>query len=382
MKRTIITTLKFFDSCLEIEAVEYTSKGIFPIFLNSINSKNSSDLEQKGFIRDSKIAIEKLIKGKITELIVIVSNKKEIELKTSLYNFEFSLKQFKNTFCGKDVDTLLNKDFKKNSKYIIDSVLVNQKTVNDKLYVVKSITTISNDFYNKIVEFTSQNKLNIAKIMTFDFTRSQNFNTNKSLFIDIYKNVISLNYFSKNILTKSEILEVGLNDVSKHLIENNFVQNTSDAYMIVKKLLSNNFNNILIDGKIITSEKLKLLMNSFYDDIFSSIKKYIANNKMANGKNQLTINLFVKPNDALYECNSYKELIKDENSIIMNVVPATNNFDVISSEMNEIIRIITNMELSSQISMNEEKLLTTETFVVDTTMLRNSKSFKRKVLYI
>ena len=218
--------------------------------------------------------------------------------------------------------------------------------------------------------------------MTFDFTRSQNFNTNKSLFIDIYKNVISLNYFSKNILTKSEILEVGLNDVSKHLIENNFVQNTSDAYMIVKKLLSNNFNNILIDGKIITSEKLKLLMNSFYDDIFSSIKKYIASNRMANGKNQLTINLFVKPNDALYECNSYKELIKDENSIIMNVVPATNNFDVISSEMNGIIRIITNMELSSQISMNEDKLITTETFVIDTAMLRNSKSFKRKVLYI
>ena len=66
----------------------------------------------------------------------------------------------------------------------------------------------------------------------------------------------------------------------------------------------------------------------------------------------------------------------------MNVVPATNNFDVISSEMNGIIRIITNMELSSQISMNEDKLITTETFVIDTTMLRNSKSFKRKVLYI
>lgn len=54
MKRTIITTLKFFDSCLEIEAVEYTSKGIFPIFLIVLIVKIALILNKKVLLEIQK----------------------------------------------------------------------------------------------------------------------------------------------------------------------------------------------------------------------------------------------------------------------------------------------------------------------------------------
>lgn len=369
MKKTIITVLKFLKEYVEIEAIEQTKDNqILPIFNNAINS-STSDYEKKLFIKESKVNIEKLVGGKITEMMILISSYFEANLNTNIYSFELNKrKEFtKQNLSYYDEIIATNIDLKE--KKIIKSTL--NKVVeleNNKLRIIKTISTINADFYNKLTEYTSQNKLNISNILLFDEMKSNNYkNDGINLFIDLNNDELKINLIKNKKLLKTENHSFGTNELHKKL-SLKYSLSPRNAYYITE----NAFNDIYANTYTMSlnADALNDEINNFYKCISNKITNFIMKNNL--NLLNLNINFYGKSISSAMLKNYSTDLFKTN---LINLLNKSNEF--ISDEMLGLMNCLVNSK-----ETNDNNLSTTEIFTINTNIIRNNKINKRRLMFV
>ncbi|MDD7898299.1 hypothetical protein PUW92_02735, partial [Metamycoplasma hyosynoviae] len=185
MKKTVITTLKLLANSWEIEAVEKYGNQTLPIFKDAINSLELSNLDKKFFIRNSKKSIEKLIKGKLNDLILLISFE-NIESSARVDNYLISVNNEKEDDRFLIVNQIEQK-YLMSSKKIIDIVVDSKnKTNNSETELNVNISSISNDFWETISSFIAENELKIVKTEIMEHSKISYYNqAGWNIFIDI-----------------------------------------------------------------------------------------------------------------------------------------------------------------------------------------------------
>ncbi|MDC8900641.1 hypothetical protein PR259_03545, partial [Metamycoplasma hyosynoviae] len=187
MKKTVITTLKLLANSWEIEAVEKYGNQTLPIFKDAINSLELSNLDKKFFIRNSKKSIEKLIKGKLNDLILLISFE-NIESSARVDNYLISVNNEKEDDRFLIVNQIEQK-YLMSSKKIIDIVVDSKnKTNNSETELNVNISSISNDFWETISSFIAENELKIVKTEIMEHSKISYYNqAGWNIFLDINK---------------------------------------------------------------------------------------------------------------------------------------------------------------------------------------------------
>lgn len=367
MKKTIITILKFKREYIEIEAVEQISNSLnLPIFNNSIDSFKT-DYDIKLFIKSSKEKIEKIVGGKISEMMVLISSYAEANLDTNNYSFEFENKYNFSIEELKKNDEIFYK-----SKYLIDKKIIKSnlnkvvKLQNNNIRVIKTISTIKNEFYEKLVEYTSQNGLNISNILLLDEIKSNNYmNNNLNLFVELGTNEFKINLINNKKILKTE---------SFSFYKNEFVNNISFEYSLSPLnayfIADNAFNNVYFNkyNNKLNANMLSEKINSFYNEICEKISLFLIKNKL--NIKDMNVNFYQNSLNKTIFINHVKNFFNYENIYLLE-----NKNEFISDEMFGLINYFINSD-------NDNNLSTTEIFTINANIIRNNKINKRHLMFV
>ncbi|WP_412031354.1 hypothetical protein [Metamycoplasma buccale] len=376
MKKIIITTLKFANNKLEIEAVEQTSFSNFVIYKDSVNTLFSNLKELKLFVKNAKENIEKQILGRISEIIVLVSRDNFTKLTINSYLYQKSFLIRKNESLNEvkySLEKHIQEQFKISNRFIIDQKTHSENIIknvnNSVLEVKKIISSLDNNVVKQIFSICSVNDLNIAKICMFDELQKINFLTSSknNIFIELMEDAFKISLFSDKTMLKIETFPFG-----KNLLDNDIVKKISMPLNESNYLTSLIFNNEINLVKKLIKENglLNKCVDDFYEFLFKKISEFLQNLNL----NQIKINL----------CN---ELAKNEDfkfllskTINSNQVYFLNQSKAkISNELTQLIDTLNPKEVSIE---KTREFITTEIFTIESNVLQNMKINKRKPLFI
>ncbi|MDC8927307.1 hypothetical protein PR254_02505 [Metamycoplasma hyosynoviae] len=359
MKKTVITTLKLLANSWEIEAVEKYGNQTLPIFKDAINSLELSNLDKKFFIRNSKKSIEKLIKGKLNDLILLISFE-NIESSARVDNYLISVNNEKEDDRFLIVNQIEQK-YLMSSKKIIDIVVDSKnKTNNSETELNVNISSISNDFWETISSFIVENELKIVKTEIMEHSKISYYNqAGWNIFLDINKEG-KLNFYltQNNKILKNE----GQKLESNLLFENYW--NTPYAYFVLNNLKTNNVE--FLDDKHTNFE-------DFYTEIFEKTTNFIKSLKILNS-NFINLNFIGK----LVTKNKEIEMFFKEKLSRSNIYSLVHENEFVSTEMQGLINLLDTAKLHEDTS---EKIIKTDVFTISSDVIKNIKNSKRKSIF-
>lgn len=364
MKKTIITTLKFLKNKLEIEAVEQINVHAISIFKNSINSLENDDYQQKLFIKNSKNEIERLIKGKISDVIVLVSTSSDAKLlvETKCFSIPKILDADFTTY-----NNMIEQMYANKNKKIIKNVNINfvEKTKNVEL--ISIISSLDLEFEQKIYEFAMQNDLTVAQILNYEEAKINCYDAESiNLYVDLSENSLALSLINnKNIIINSSF-NLGSSDfVNKIMSKYNL--NMPMAYFMKNLVWNNNYVDLMTNN--LSQGILKNEIYEFYNFILQAITNFVNQNNLNSNFERLNINFYGDFKNNL-EIEKYAKIIFNK----QNVYSLASESEFISDEMLGMIALL---------NANDQKsMLTTDTFTIDSNILRNIKISKRKSIFV
>lgn len=365
MKKTIITTLKFEKNQVVFEAVEQVSELILPIYSNVIEGQTFSSNELERFVKSSKEALETIIKGKISEVIIMVAS--DINENLKIENYAFSKKNLTKNLLASEIEfekEIIN-EFELKEKVIVKNKTISKIVKNNTLTLIKNIAYLESNFVKLVNKITAQNHLNIAKFYILEELRmfKQNAENENKVFVELNEGYLKFDLFLGKSLLKSHIVFNGINQIRSKIITKNQT-NLTLANMLLK-------SNDDIKRSLTLSDLDVDVQNAFSDyleTLLAEYKTFLSQNSLKNSNQELNF----------YQ-NSWAEVFQNlsvtRKNLKINI--ALENCDFISQEMQGLVEVLTkNIE-----KKNLKKFITTEIFIIDS-MLNDQKTNRRNTLFI
>ncbi|ACF07165.1 Uncharacterised protein [Metamycoplasma arthritidis] len=366
MKKTIITTLKFQKSQIIFEAVEQASDLILPIYSNVFDGYHfSSSTELEVFVKNSKEALERIIKGKVSEIIIMVASDINENLKINNYSFSKTILNNNATLSELELEKEIIQEFEKNAKVIIKNETLNKSVKNNTLTLIKNVAFLEANFVSLVNRITTNNHLNVAKYYILDELKAFNDTiANKNqVFIDINDNYLKFDLFLGKNLLKTHIVNNGINQIRSKITSKHNKASSTLVNLAIK--IQDDLEELKSQDNVV--DTAKNVLDFYLEQMLIEYRNFLHQNSL--NADHLKLNFY--HNDY---ASAFKKL-----SIAKQVAVkiCSNDCDFISQEMHGLINILTeNIE-----KQDLKKFITTEIFVIDS-ILSEQKINRKNTLFI
>ncbi|AZZ65548.1 hypothetical protein DMC14_001965 [Metamycoplasma phocicerebrale] len=345
MKKRIIVAYKFDNQNISVEVVEKTNYGSFLAYKNTITNLYLNPSYLNNFIYRTKYEIEKTIKAKITDVVIIVKNSQIYPISKKIISKD-NVQGLSNNEIAKKLYYLE----KENGYYLFDYEIFSKI---DKKSLI-SLSLLNWNEAKMIFSLMKQNNLNVLRMYEYDFleniSNGNNFKNGVATFLKLSNHDLKIEV-SKNYVNFLEFkYDFGINYLIKALSKE--LKITENEAKIKLNLWSHNLH---------AEEDLKI--NTLVSNFLELIKNTINSNieKLKIDKNNLQVNLSK-------EFNIFnKILLNNEDFSGINNKIMGNKTSLISYEMLGLINLLDN-HFTNTI---KEMTITSELFVIDTEQFNN-----------